>query len=142
MHEDIVDLCDRQYAVFARWQAMGAGVSEHNLDSLLRSGRVLRISRGVYRSASAPLTPDAWLVVERDGKATHSGPEARERDSSNTTALQALGLAVKRITAEHVRHPTVLRREIEALLEVLGGRGIPFTPDGSARASWPAGFSP
>lgn len=302
MHEAIIELAHRQHGVFARWQAIADGVSVHNIDKLLRSGRVLRVSRAVYRPAGAPLTPegelvaatlrcgpdaivvgerplallgvrtagrrgdftvltrpgrsvtgidwrwrpdpipgehraavakvpsviplrnlveaavdvgdgllerlvhgtrwlprglrgldqlaadhprhpgvvrllasglvdaaapespaeseldellmglgavqqvwvtpairvdflfpDAWLVLERDGAAPHSGPDARARDVDQTTALQAMGLAVKRITAEHVRRPAVLRAEIEALLAVLGGRATPFIPDGSRR---------
>lgn len=302
MHDAVIDLCDRQHGVFARWQAVDADVSVHNIDKLLRSGRVVRVSRAVYRPAGAPLTPlgemmaaslrcgpdavvvgerplsllgvstadrsgqftvltrpgrvvtgvdwswrtnpapgehlakvvkvpsttpirnlceaavdvdsakleqlvhgmrwrrrgldgfarlasahpdhpgvarllgsglvdaaapespaeseldqlleglgarrqvwvtptirvdflfpDAWLVLERDGRATHAGPAARSRDAKNTRALQAMGLAVKRITAEHAADPEALRAEVEALLEVLGGRGNPFVPDGTRR---------
>lgn len=302
MHAAIIELAHRQHGVFARWQAVGDGVSVHNVDKLLRSGRILRVSRAVYRPAGAPLTPegelvaatlrcgpdaivvgerplallgvrtadrqgdftvltrpgrsvtgidwrwredpipgqhraeiakvasatpirnlveaavdvgdavlerlvhgarwlprglrgldelaaahphhpgvvrllgsglvdaaasespaeselervltglgavqqvwvtptirvdflfpDAWLVLERDGRAPHSGPGARARDIDQTTALQAMGLAVKRITAEHVRQPAVLREEVEGLLAVLGGRATPFIPDGSRR---------
>ncbi len=65
------------------------------------------------------LFPEARLVVEYDGRATHEGPVRRGRDSGRDDALRALGYAVLRITARDLADPAGLRRRIVALLETL-----------------------
>lgn len=77
------------------------------------------------------LFPNQWLVIERDGRAAHAGPTAREKDLAQSRALQALGLAVRRLGADDVRDLDALREELVTLLATLGDRGVPFVPDGT-----------
>ena len=58
----------RQYGLVARWQAMEAGVPEHALDDLVRSGVLVLVHAGVYRLRGVPFTQELrWLAATLAG---------------------------------------------------------------------------
>ena len=66
-------LADRQHGIVGRRQLFAAGLGRGHVDELVRSRRLLRVSRGVYRVAGAPLTPRAEMMAA----SIRCGPGAR-----------------------------------------------------------------
>jgi hypothetical protein len=64
------ELLDQQRNIIARWQLMKAGLSETEVDNLLRSGRWQLIQRAVYAAFSGDLDREAllWAAILRVGE--------------------------------------------------------------------------
>jgi len=68
---------------------------------------------------------DRWLVVEIDGAAYHSSPEAVARDQRRDQELEALGYTILRIPARRVfNQPIAAVADVRAALKV-GKREVP-----------------
>lgn len=73
MDRRVTQLAERQHGVVGRRQLFSRGLPRSHVDELLRSGRLVRVSRGVYRVAGAPLTATAEMVAAT----LRCGPGAR-----------------------------------------------------------------
>lgn len=73
MDPRITRLAATQHGVVARWQLLAAGLKPKHVDALLRSGRVLGVSRGVYLIHGAPSSHEADAMAA----ALRCGPDAR-----------------------------------------------------------------
>lgn len=82
-------LADRQHGVVGRRQLFAAGLCRGHVDELVRSGRLVRVSRGVYRVAGAPLTPRAEMMAA----SLRCGPGAR---IVGERVLEAMGVHTAR----------------------------------------------
>lgn len=80
---------ESQGGVFSRRQALEAGASESSIDRALRSGRINRQTRGVYRIAGAPLSRVAQMHAAIAGAGS-------PRWISHLTAAELHGLATPR----------------------------------------------
>jgi hypothetical protein len=79
-------LASRQYAAISRRQALGAGLTRHEIDEHLRSGRWRRATRGVYAVTGAPPLWQQPVMV-----AILAGPPGTV--ASHLTAAALFGLA-------------------------------------------------
>lgn len=82
----------------------------------------LQVEEGRYR---LDFLANQWLVIEIDGAAYHSTPEAIARDAQRDRCLEGLGYTVLRIPAKVVlEKPSEARCRVEAALQV-GKRVVP-----------------
>ena len=82
----------------------------------------LQVAEGPYR---ADFLADTWLVIEIDGAAWHSSPEAVARDETRDRYFESLGYSVLRISAKLVfDHPDSAVRLVRSALQV-GKRTMP-----------------
>jgi very-short-patch-repair endonuclease len=59
----VAGLADRQHGVVAREQLRRSGLSDDQIDSWVRDGRIWRVFRGVYAAGSAPITEQGRLLA-------------------------------------------------------------------------------
>lgn len=74
--EKLYEVAERQAGYFATSQAKEAGFSQSQLTYHVRSGRFVRVRRGVYRLTHFPATPHedlyvAWLAAGPDAVISH-----------------------------------------------------------------------
>jgi very-short-patch-repair endonuclease len=60
--------------------------------------------------------PDAKLIIETDGYRWHSGNQAWQRDRRRDNDLNRLGWTVLRFTAEDMKSPCDVVRQIRSVL--------------------------
>lgn len=97
------------------------------LGSLVGQGLKLdfQVKEGPYR---VDFLADGWLVIEIDGAAWHSSPEAQVRDRQRDEFLENLGYTVVRIPAKVVfNNPAEAVRRVRSALAV-GKREIETAP--------------
>jgi len=69
MDERVTRLAERQQGTVGRRQLLASGLLRDHVDALVRSGRLVRVSRGTYRVRGAPADPVAelWAATLRCG---------------------------------------------------------------------------
>ena len=100
-HTRLTRVAEGQNGVFTRKQAMEAGLSEHQVDKGVASGRYVRIYDGVYAYAGAPRTDALYQAAACEW----AGPEAA---LSHRTALAEYGLI--HFVPDEIELTTVKRR--------------------------------
>jgi very-short-patch-repair endonuclease len=63
VEEAVRALAARQHGLVARWQLLGLGVGEDAIDHRLRSGRLVKVQRGVYAVGHAELRREGNLLA-------------------------------------------------------------------------------
>jgi very-short-patch-repair endonuclease len=103
MNRELARIANAQHAVFTRSQALSAGVSDKVLVSLLRSGTVVRLHRGVYVSGVMRIGPDQRVMAA----VLACGPAAV---ASHTAAAYVWDLLAD-LDVPHVTVPKITSRE-------------------------------
>jgi hypothetical protein len=103
-------LLERQRGTVARWQLVGRGVSDRQIERWVRRGRLIRMHRGVYVTSRSALTREGywWAAV------LACGPDS--------------ALSHRAAAAAWVRRPDHRRRIDVRRVAPAGGNWLPSMP--------------
>jgi very-short-patch-repair endonuclease/predicted transcriptional regulator of viral defense system len=109
----ISELAARQHGVVARRQLLEGGISESAVEHRIRSGRLMRAGRGVYRAGplTGPLVAE-WIAVLS---------AARGAALADWSAGAVWGLATSASSASQAFHPSPQPQPSPVVLVVPGG---------------------
>lgn len=128
--EAVATIADRQLGLVTRTQLLHRGMSRGGIDQAVRSGRLIRLERGVFLVAGAPLTIEVRLLAKV--LSAGGGAVASHRSAAWLWSLVEVAPDVHEISVERGRRPRtpdLVVHESRDLATVIRGyrRNIPVT---------------